>query len=69
MTTMSPQELRREIRLIERFLYSIPADLTESEQLMATTGVLARTLGTLRDVIDTLAAHLEKGHADDIPSR
>ncbi len=56
---LTPKQLRDEIFMIEQFLRELPARLTESEQLMLTTNTLGRTLGSLRDVMDTLAAHLE----------
>ena len=57
---LSPDQLKREAEMIERYLTELPPQLSDHEQLMLVSSTLGRTLGSIRDILDTLA-HLKSG--------
>ncbi len=52
---LNRDQLQREAAMIERYLAELPPTLPDHEQLMLVSSTLGRTLGTIRDILDTLA--------------
>jgi hypothetical protein len=52
---LNPDQLKREAEMIERYLAELPPQLSDHEQLRLVSATLGRTLGSIRDILDTLS--------------
>ena len=59
MAIMTPAELTKEVAQIDRYVADIPkGQIPIEHQLAILSHALGLTMATLRDTMDTLAAHL-----------
>lgn len=65
MTVMTAEELIRECAEIDRYVSEMPrGQLPIEHQLAIVSQTLGRTIATLKDVMETLAAHMGSATAE-----